>query len=104
MASVPAWLLRHTATIEPYLGTTGTGPRFGPPEQVRCFADDKRRLVRSATGTEVVSETTLYCPPGTTAPPESRVTVQGRATTVIAAHQRDGGGLPTPDHVEVVLK
>lgn len=103
MAVIPAWLLRHTAVIEPYEGTGPAGPVYGAAVTVSCFAEDRRRLVRSDTGTEVVSETTLYCPPGTVAPAESRVTVNGRQTSVIVTRNRDGGGLPTPDHVEVTL-
>jgi hypothetical protein len=37
-------------------------------------------------------------------PPESEVDVNGRTTSVIVFHKHDGGGLPTPDHVEVALK
>lgn len=103
MGVIPAWLLRHTVVVEPYLGAGATGPIYGPPVEVRCFVDDKRRLVRAPDTSEVVSETTVYCPLGTTAPPESRVQVHGRIATVIQALRRDGGGLPTPDHLELAL-
>ena len=104
MASIPVFLLRHTATIEPYLGAGAHGPLYGPAVSVRCFADDKRRRVRNPSGDEVISETTLYCLLATSAPPGSRVTVNGRASTVINALRRDSGGLPTPDHLEVILQ
>lgn len=103
MAAIPAFLLRHTAVIEPYEGSGGLGDVYGDPVTVRGFADDKRRLVRDATGEQVVSETTFYCRLDTVAPPGSRVTVNGRTVHVIQALRRDGGGLPTPDHLEVVL-
>ncbi|MFG3438330.1 hypothetical protein ACGF0J_13895 [Nonomuraea sp. NPDC047897] len=101
---LPEWLLRHTATIEPFQGDGAYGPVFGPAFESRCLVDDERRLVRDAQGAEVVSDTTVFLPPGTTCPEGSRVTVNGRVTTVITSFARDGGGLPTPDHVEVVCR
>lgn len=101
---LPRFLLRETATIAVYEGDTGVGPSYADAVTVRCFREDKRRMVRDATGTEVTSETTIYCPPGTTVTPESRVTVGGRTTTVITVADHDTNGLPTPDHVEVNLR
>lgn len=100
---IPRALLRHTATVEAYEGETAVGPSYATATTVRCFIDDKRRMVRSPGGVEVLSTTTIYCLPGTTIPPESRVTVNGRTTTVIDTHDHDSNGLPTPDHVEVNL-
>ncbi|MFI6497177.1 hypothetical protein [Nonomuraea typhae] len=101
---LPEWLLRHRAIIEPFQGDGAYGPVFGAPFEARCLVDDERRLVRDAQGAEVVSDTTVFFPPGTTCPEGSRVTVNGRQTTVITSFSRDGGGLPTPDHVEVVCR
>ncbi|MFB7617825.1 hypothetical protein [Kitasatospora sp. NPDC056181] len=104
MATIPGWLLRHRITIEPYLGDSAYGPQLGPVAESRCFLDEKTREVRSPTGEQVVSSSTAYCPPGTVAPPGSRVTLpDGRQTHVIALYDRDGGGLPTPDHTELQL-
>lgn len=100
---MPGWLLRHKVTVEPYLGQSAAGPRYGPAVTVRCFVDDTRRLVRDAAGVQVVSESTVYCQLGVTAPPKSRVNVFGREAFVITAKRRDGGGLPTPDHLELAL-
>lgn len=100
---IPGWLLRHQVTVEPYLGQAATGPRYGAPVPVRCFVDAARRKVRNQLGEEVLSEATVYCPPATVAPPKSRVTVNGREAFVITAKPRDGGGLPTPDHLELAL-
>lgn len=97
-------LLVHQITVEPYLGDSGYGPRFGPAVVVRCFLDGQTRMVRSKTGTEITSSSTAYCPLATVAPPDSRVTLaDGRQTTVIAALDRDGAGLPLPSHLEVQL-
>jgi len=101
---IRASMLRHTITVEPYLGATAYGPAYGPPGVVRCFLDEQTRLVRSPTGDEVTSSSTAYCPPSTTAPATSRVTLpDGRQTTVIQALPRDSGGLVTLDHLEVQL-
>jgi len=100
----PDWLLRHEATIEPFEGEGAYGPIFGEAVTARCMVDDERRLVRDAQGAETVSDTTIFFPPGTRCPEGSRVTVNGRVTTVITSFSRDGGGLPTPDHVEVVCR
>lgn len=102
MGSIPGFLLRHIALVEPYLGAGPFGDTYGPPVEVRCFAEDKRRRVLSTTGTQVVSNTTVICPLDTEIPPGSRVTVNGRTAAVINTMRRDGGGLPTPDHLEVM--
>ena len=65
---------------------------------------DQHRTVAAVRGTEVVSETTLYMRLSETCPVNSRVTLDdGRVSTVITAARRDGGGWPTPDHLEVTL-
>lgn len=105
MSRIPNSLLRHRITIEPYRGDSSTGPLYGPPQTVRAFVDEQTRAVVSPGGETVTSSSTAYCAPGTTAPPLSRVTLpSGRETKVITALSRDGGGLPTPDHVEIQLQ
>ncbi|WP_318202963.1 hypothetical protein [Streptomyces sp. SCL15-4] len=102
---IPRVLLRHQITIEPYLGDTSKGPKYGPATTVRCFLDEQTRSVRSPGGEDVTSTSTAYADPGTAAPTLSRVTLPGgRVTRVIQTKQRDGGGLPTPDHVEIQLE
>lgn len=102
---VPPFLLRHSITIEPFLGQGGNGPTYGPAVTVKCFRDDARKLVRDGMGQQVVSEAQCVCPVGTVAPPLSRVTglPNGRTAYVITDKLRSGGGMPTPDHVEVAL-
>lgn len=100
---IPPNLMPHTADIEPYIGAGATGPVYGPAVTVRCLREDTRRLVRNPSGGEAVSSTTLWCPPGTAAPVDSRVTIGGRAATVITTTNHDGGSLPVPSHVEVHL-
>ncbi len=102
---IPSFLLRHQVTVEPYLGDSGYGPQYDTPVTVRCFLEEKNRLVRAPDGREVTSSSTVYCrPDAVDAPPESRVTLpDGRTTHVIDQARHDGGGLPTPDHLEVSL-
>lgn len=97
--------LRHQVTVEPYLGDNGYGPQYGDSVTVRCFLEEKTRLVRDPDGREVTSSSTVYCRlDAVDAPPESRVTLpDGRKTTVIDQARHDGGGLPLPDHLEVQL-
>ena len=103
MAAIPGFLLRHEALVEPYLGAGPAGDAYGPGIVQRCFAEPKRRRVRSQTGNLVVAHTTVWFKPDVEVPTGSRVTVLGQTGTVISADLRDGGGLPTPDHIEVVL-
>lgn len=104
MVSIPGGLLRHVVTVEPYLGQTANGPKYGPGVAVRGFLDQQTREVRNPAGEVVVSSGTFLCRLATVAPPESRVTLpDGRRGRVIAALRRDGGGLPTPDHLELQL-
>jgi hypothetical protein len=101
----PTFLWRHTITVEPLMGNGPSGPVYGPPVTVRGLLRQQIRLVRGPAGDEVTSTSTVYAPLDTVAPAKSRVTLpDGRRTTVIAAVRQDGGGLPTPDHMEVQLQ
>lgn len=98
----------HTVTVEPYQGDGPEGPTFGAAYALPCFIDETRRLVRSSTGEQVVSSTTVLAPAtSATVPPGSRVTLSvlfgGHATTVLAFARNDAGGQPTPNHVELSL-
>ncbi|MGW7198455.1 hypothetical protein [Streptomyces chryseus] len=105
MGALPRRLLRHQVTIEPLIGQGPYGPQYGPPVVSRGFLDAKTRMVRSPGGEEVTSSSTFYTRLDTVAPPGSRATLpDGTPTTVIGALRRDGGGLPTPDHLEVQLQ
>ncbi|MEU8886740.1 hypothetical protein [Streptomyces sp. NPDC048442] len=105
MGTLPGRFMRHQVTVEPLLGQGPYGPQYGPPVVTRCFLDEQTRMVRSPGGDQVTSSSTAYAPLTTVAPPGSRVMLpDGRKTAVIAALRRDGGGLPTPDHLEVQLE
>lgn len=102
--ALPAALFGSEVQVERYAGDSAYGPLHDAATTVDCFIEEGRKLVRTAGGDEVVSETRLFCPIDTPdIPAESQVTVRGRATKVLASKRHDGGGLPTPDHLEVVL-
>lgn len=103
---IPAAYLVHSVTVTPLLGHSSTGKLYGDPFPLRCMAQGKRRMVRDAGGTEVLSELTLYAAPGqaATVPPGSLVAWTGDETEVLAAIDHDSGGLGAPDHTEVVCQ
>lgn len=103
---IPGFLLVHEASVEPFTGEGAFGATFGDAVTVACFIEEKRRRVKAKDGAEVVSETTLYTrlDQVDVLPVGSRVTYAGRAATVLDALRRDGGGLATPDHLEVLLR
>lgn len=101
---IPAGLLQHEVSIEPYLGQSAYGPKYGDPVTVPCFLDQATRMVRATDGTQVTSSSTALCRLDTEAPAQSRVTLPGgRVTSVIAALPRDGGRFPVPSHLELQL-
>ena len=101
---IPDWWKTHTVTVEAYQGGGSAGAVFGPAVLVDCRVEDKVQLVRSSSGAEVVSSAVVRCDPGVLVPPESRVTVSGRVTTVISVADHATGGLSTLDHMEIYLK
>lgn len=100
------------AVVETITGTTGYGVdvfaapvTLDPATGNGCYVDDGRRLVRSTTGEQVISESTLYTDPSNAAlfTPNSRVTVDGIVSRVIKANLNDSGPLGLPDHLAVTL-
>ncbi|SDD86630.1 hypothetical protein [Actinokineospora iranica] len=104
---IPAVLLPHTITLRPFIGTGPYGDVHGDPVVIRrAFVEDRRRLVRSTTGEEVVSETTVRTRPREHIPVGSLVTVWAetpheRTARVIIAALFDHPSSWT--HVEVAL-
>jgi hypothetical protein len=104
MGQIPPWALVHEVAIEPFLGRNAAGPVYGPPVDHRCLISDRRQLVRAEDGRETTARHAIHLAPGVEVPLESRVTVRGRPTTAVSVLVRDGGGLPTPDHVLVLCE
>lgn len=91
---LPAVLLPHTITVHLFLGTGPYGDVFGDPVTLRAFVEDGRRLVVSASGEEVISETTIYTGVDLSVPVGSTVTVwlgtpQERTARAITATRYD---------------
>lgn len=99
---IPARWRTHTISVEPYLGAGAYGSVYGPPVSVQCRVEDGVRLVRSAGGDEAVSSSTVYCDTDVVIPAESRVTVNGRVTTVLSV-SNPSTGRSRLDHLEVAL-
>lgn len=109
---IPARYLVHTAQVRPYLGRSSTGPVYGDAFTLKCMAQGGVRMVRNASGAEVVSSLTLYAAPedADRVPPGSEVTwdnprtASRDTTTVLQTIAHDSGGLGAPDHTEVVCE
>jgi hypothetical protein len=106
MPDIEGWMLPSTAEVETYRGDTAYDDNYMPRRQVQCSIDDESRLVRGANGDEVLSSTTLRMLPadGPKFTLDSRVTVRGRRTFVIATADRRSDGLGLGDHYEVSLR
>lgn len=105
---LPAFLLRDTIEVEPYLGASGDGPIYGPPVAVRCFLASSERSVRQPAreGSRLVKDVTtayIQCEDAHHFAPEARVTLHGRRVEVEAVRRHEIPGGPTPNHVEVTL-
>ncbi|TYK47157.1 hypothetical protein FXF68_25480 [Actinomadura decatromicini] len=98
-------MLTHRVTIEPFEGDGARGEVYGTPiTGVRALAVPKTTAVRTADGKTTTSDTTVVLLPGQVCPVRSRLTLpSGRKVVAVAVTDADGGGLPTPDHVEVVV-
>lgn len=102
---IPSMLTPHTVTIEAYQGSGAYGPRYAAPATSRAYVEDKRRLVRDPSGTQVVSETTVILPLSAgTVPAQSRLTITGdaRTRTVITSNRFEHP--QAPSHLEVMLQ
>jgi hypothetical protein len=96
----------HTVTVETYAGEDSWGNTHAAVSApVPGFLDDKRQLVRAASGDQVVSESTFYTGAEHAAvfAPESLVHLSDRVATVIKCGLADSGPLDLPDHIAVTL-
>lgn len=107
MDPLAAWW-RHTITITPFQGAGPYGDAFGDPYTAFAAISGQVQQVLDGDGIEQVSNTTVAMPREVGyIRPGSKVTLPathgGRTARVIACRVADGGGQPTPDHVEVNL-
>lgn len=100
----------RTIRVQAYQGSGAYGDVHADPVDVdRCVVDDTTRVVPVQTqdteGVTAVSGTTVFCPPGTIAPPGSLVTLpSGRTAKVLSRSDLDAHGLGLPEHVELALE
>lgn len=101
------WLFNaigQTAQVEPYLGDNAKGPTYGPSVAMTCYIEQANNIIRDTEGRELVSTSKLWFPAGSSIPNQSRITVGGLRSYALQVNVFSGGGLPTPDHVEVLLR
>src|SRR5262245_44569478 len=98
----------HTTGVERKTGNSPSGPILAPAINVSGFVEPKIRLVRDASGVEVVASATVYYPPATGyIPPGSFITPPtelGARARVITCAVHDAGPLDLPEHVEVTVE
>lgn len=93
-----------TVTVATRTGTGANGDVYATAVPRDVFLEDSRRLVRSATGEQVISESTVFDDPdqGALYTPDSKVTLPTRVARVILAKANVIGDTDV-DHLEVVL-
>lgn len=96
----------HTVAIQALRGTGPVGDILDQPVEVApCWVEDKRKLVLASDGSQVVSETQVFAPAETVAPPGSKVTLPGgRETVVITCSVPSAAGMDLPEHAEIACQ
>ncbi|TAK89389.1 MAG: hypothetical protein EPO06_12060 [Burkholderiaceae bacterium] len=76
---------------------------WGPARVLRCLVDESMTRT-TKPGAVVSADVRLFAAPGAVCPPGSLVTLpDGRRGYATGSVNHDGGGLPTPDHVEIAV-
>lgn len=102
MGDIPAALLVHTVQVEAYEGSGAFGDVYADAADLACFADRTTKVERVAGGHTRIRTATLFARLDEVVPVGSRVTfTDGVTAVVVETLPRDGGGLPTPDHLEI---
>lgn len=93
-----------TVTVRTRTGSGSNGDVFATGVPVTGYLEDGRKLVRAASGEQVISESTFFTDPSTVATftVDSQVDLPTRTALVILVKPRLIGD-PDVDHVEVVL-
>ena len=100
---LPRSLLIHEVEIEDFEGDGGFGPSYGDPYTVQGYMEYNRKVVRDREGGEVVSEAQFITRPGTSPPPESKLTLDGNEHEVISVAPYDNPLNDKRFSVEVML-
>ena len=97
--------------VQTYSGSGAYGDTYATPHEIKCFIDERRRLVRGVDGKEVVSESTILakmadldrCTPKSILTLHTeRASSAQRQTDIINASLRDDGGMGAWQHLEIV--
>lgn len=101
----------HVVTVETVTSAgDAMGDTYGTATPFAAFVNDKNKLVRAASGDQVVSSTQVALPAGSGYfRPGTRVTLPAafgaRVTTVIGCEVADAAGqLPDVEHVVLLLE
>lgn len=101
MGSIPAFLLRRTCMVEPYLGAWGA---YGSARPMKCTVQAKLSTSTSQAGVVRFATYTVVAQLAEQVPEGSKLTLDdGMAGYAQAVARHTGGGLPTPDHIEIAM-
>lgn len=103
--SMISFLLRQTATIQPWIRYGGGEDIYGEPEERKCRLQRKRDLEHTYKNPDggmdqVLARAKMFCT-GSPIPERSKVTVNGEEYIVIECYRAVGFA---EDHLEVVLE
>lgn len=111
MPRLPAVLTPHTVHWQRSVGTNSQGKVYGAKVEVpEVQVVDKRKLVRSRTGGEIVSESQLFVNLGDAEMEEDDLvtiwlgTYRQRTTKIIAINTWDARNPRIPAYLEVILE
>ena len=109
MSHLPLSAQPHTVSVETLTGSGANGPVFAAAVGVRCWRERKRRLVLTAAGQQVVSDTLLLTTgilaDGTQGDPLVLFAEGSRVDghPVVAVIHHDDGDMGAWQHTEVSL-
>ncbi|MDQ1738102.1 MAG: hypothetical protein QOH56_4353 [Pseudonocardiales bacterium] len=105
MSELDEWWV-HTVAVETKLGAGAYGDQWASAVPALVFVEDVTKLVRDASGTEVVSTSTVFGEltlASLFALGSMVTTSSGRESRVITLARFDSGSLEGLDHIEVHL-
>jgi hypothetical protein len=95
----------HTVSVEKLTGSTATGDTFAAAVDVPCWCSDGNRMIRTATGEEVIAVATTF-----SAPDSADLFVVGSRALLPSGWRarladvriHTSGPLDLPDHVQAM--
>lgn len=97
-------LLRHEATVTPYLGDTGIGETWDDDAAftLKCRFSTQRKVMRTSRGDEILADASLICRPGEDLDEKDKVERDGRSYLISEIRPAEGPHSAT-NHLEVLL-